>query len=90
MKTRREKVMMAILIIIVILLGVRCALADDRDRRERDTRTHNWILERQSAYMVEGPPTDRILVGKREIDGYRQRDGTRVWYERDHVVGVTR
>jgi hypothetical protein len=39
--------------------------------------------------MVHGVPTDRIIVGRREIDGYSQRDGSKVWFEKNNLVGVT-
>ena len=39
---------------------------------------------------MQGPPTDRLMTGRREIDGYRDPSGTRIWFEGDHVVGVTR
>jgi len=73
---------------IVIPLLLVCAViarADDhdRDRRERH-ESHNYILERQQAYQVQGVPTSRIIVGKREIDVYR--DG--MMFEGNHVVGV--
>jgi len=67
------------------------AHADDhkRDRHER-RESHNYIIERQQAYMVQGTPTSRLIIGKREIDGYSQRDGSKVWFERNNVVGVTK
>ena len=68
---------------VVLLLCVATARADDR----RDYR--NYILRRQQAYQVQGVPTSRLIIGKREIDGYRQRDGSRIWFEKDNVVGVT-
>ena len=33
---------------------------------------------------------DRLIIGKRQIDGYRQRDGSRIWLEGNSVIGVTR
>ena len=68
---------------------------DNRGRREhRDARraeSHNYIIERQQAYQVQGPPTSRLIIGKRQIDGYKDYGtGTTVWYEGNHVVGVTR
>jgi hypothetical protein len=82
------KTLITIAMLIMVALS---AQADDRrgDRRERREH-HNYILERQSAYMVQGPPTHRLIIGKRQIDGYRQRDGSRIWFEGNNVIGVTR
>ena len=77
---------------LVMLVAIALtAQADDRRGDQRERREHhNYILERQSAYMVQGPPTQRLIIGKREIDGYTQRDGSRMWFEGNNVVGVTR
>lgn len=46
------------------------AHADNRKcKRDRDNK--NYILRRQQAYEVEGTPTSRLIIGKREIDIYR-------------------
>ena len=70
------------------------ARADDHKREQRHERCeqqHNFIIERQQAYQVQGVPTSRMIIGKREIDGYRDyRTGTTLWFEGDHVVGITR
>jgi hypothetical protein len=60
------------------------AQADQRNRSQR-----NYILRRQQAYQVQGPPTSRLIIGKRQIDGYRLPNGGRIWFEGDNVVGVT-
>jgi hypothetical protein len=75
---------------LIALITIAIAQADDQRRAEKRESHHNYILERQQAYQVQGVPTSRIIIGKREIDGYRQRDGSRVWFERNNVVGVTR
>jgi hypothetical protein len=61
------------------------AQADDK-RRERHERRehHNYILERQQAYQVQGVPTSRLIIGKREIDVYPNG----LMFERNNVVGV--
>jgi hypothetical protein len=67
--------------VVITCASISGAHADDRhDRREQ----HNYILERQEAYQVQGTPTSRIIIGKREIDVYR--DGT--MFEKNNVVGV--
>jgi hypothetical protein len=59
------------------------AHADDRRRHER-RENRNYIIERQQAYQVRGTPTSRLIIGKREVDVYR--DGT--MFEKNNVVGV--
>jgi len=54
---------------------------DDRDHHDRD---HNYIIERQQAYQVEGVPTSRIIDGRREIDIYPNGQ----MFEGNHLVGV--
>ena len=67
------------------------AQADDRDRCERRHENHNYIIERQQAGLVQGVPTTRRIIGRREIDGYRlPNNGGHIWFEGDHVVGITR
>jgi hypothetical protein len=61
------------------------AHADDRKRDRHERReSHNYILERQQAYQVEGVPTSRLIIGKREIDVYQNG----VMFEKNNVVGV--
>lgn len=58
---------------------------DGRHRRdERSQPLHNYIIERQQAYQVQGVPTQRLIIGRREIDIYRNG----VMFERNNVVGV--
>jgi hypothetical protein len=59
------------------------ALGDEHKRHEHHEH-HNYIIERQEAYQVEGVPTDRLIIGKREIDIYRNGQ----MFEGDHMVGV--
>jgi hypothetical protein len=74
-------------IVLMALAMVVMAQADDkRDRRERRVEHHNWIIERQSAGQVEGVPTTRRIVGKREIDIYPNG----LMFEKGNVVGVTK
>jgi hypothetical protein len=73
---------------VLILLTFELAQAEPRKKEKREH--HDYIIERQQSYQVQGPPIDRLIIGKRQIDGYRQRDGSRIWFEGNSVVGVTR
>jgi hypothetical protein len=46
----------------------------------------NYILRRQEAGPVSGVPTTRRIIGKREIDVYRNG----LMFEKDNVVGVAK
>ena len=46
----------------------------------------NYILRRQEAGLVQGAPTMRRIIGKREIDIYPNG----LMFEKDNVVGVSR
>ena len=77
---------------VLALLALSVQADDNRKTSDRShSEHHNYIIERQEAYQVQGPPTERMIIGKREIDGYHDyRTGTTLWFEGDHVVGVTR
>ena len=77
-----------IAVLLLTLWALVAAYADDHDQKAKD-QDHDYIIERQQDYMVQGPPTDRIINGSRELDGYRQPDGSTVWFDRSHVEGVT-
>jgi hypothetical protein len=53
---------------------------------EPRTRSRNYILPRQEAGQVQGTPTSRLVIGKREIDVYRNG----LMFEGDNVFGVRR
>jgi hypothetical protein len=53
-------------------------------RHRNRSRSHNYIIERQEAYQVQGVPTSRLIIGKREIDVYRNG----MMFEGDYLVGV--
>lgn len=57
------------------------AAADDQRHQRRES--HNYIIERQQAGAVSGVPTSRRIIGRREIDIYR--DGS--MYERNSYIG---
>jgi hypothetical protein len=77
---------------VLALLAISVQADDHRKTNDRSrSEHHNYIIERQEAYQVQGPPTDRMIIGKRQIDGYRDyRTDTTLWFEGYHVVGVTR
>ena len=57
--------MRIIAIALLILLTFELAQAEPRQSKERN---HNYILRRQQAGLVQGVPTTRRIIGKREID----------------------
>jgi hypothetical protein len=73
--------MRLITIALLLLLTLELAQAEPRHSKERN---HNYILRRQEAGLVSGVPTTRRIIGKREIDIYRNG----LMFEGDHVVGV--
>ena len=81
------KTLLTIAMLVAIAIGL--ARAEPRHREHKDNH-HNYIIERQQAYQVQGPPTSRLIIGKREIDGYRLPNGGRIWFEGNNVVGTTR
>ena len=66
---------------LLIVATVATAQAEPRQSKERN---HNYILRRQQAGLVSGVPTMRRIIGKREIDVYRNG----LMFEGDHIVGV--
>ena len=65
---------------LLIVATVSTAQAEPRQSTERN---RNYILRRQIIPGL-GTPTTRLIIGKREIDVYRNG----LVFERDHVVGV--
>jgi hypothetical protein len=74
---------------MLVAMAIGMAQAEPRGRERKDNH-HNYIIERQQAFQVQGPPTSRLIIGKRQIDGYRVPDGGRIWFEGNNVVGITR
>ncbi len=69
--------------VLLLLTLVELTQAEPRQSKERN---HNYILRRQQAGLVSGVPTIRRIIGKREIDIYRNG----LMFEKDNVVGVTK
>ena len=75
---------------MLVAMAIGLAQAEPRDRERKDDH-HNYIIERQQIGAVQGPPTHRRIIGRREIDGYRlPNGGGMIWFEKNNVVGVTR
>jgi hypothetical protein len=76
---------MKTLITIAMLAAMAVTVqADDKPRKHSEQR--NYIIRRQQAYQVQGVPTKRLIIGKRQIDIYPNG----LMYEKDNVVGTTR
>ena len=79
--------MRLITIALLIIATLATAHADDRKRHEsKRHESHNYIIERQQAGLVQGPPTSGLIIGKREIDIYP--DGS--MYEKGNLVGFSK
>ena len=70
------------LITIALLILLTLGLVQAEPRHSEHNR--NYILRRQQAGLVSGVPTMRRIIGKREIDIYRNG----LMFEKDNVVGV--
>ena len=68
---------------VLMLLMLELTQAEPRQSKECN---HNYILRRQEAGLVSGVPTIRRIIGKREIDIYR--NGMKK--KKDNLVGVTK
>jgi hypothetical protein len=72
---------MKTIIAVVLILGTLATMqAEPRQHRE----SRNYILRRQQAYQVQGVPTSRLIIGRREIDIYRNG----MMFEKDNLVGI--
>jgi hypothetical protein len=67
---------------IIVLALVAITTVQGGDRRGQHNK--NYILRRQEAYQVQGVPTSRLIIGKREIDVYPNG----MMFEKDNLVGV--
>jgi len=66
----------------LILAAAMVATANAEPRKCRHKPEPNWILRRQEIGAVQGVPTFRLIIGKREVDIYR--DGKA--FEKDNRV----
>ena len=72
------------LITIALLFLLTLGMLAQAEPRHSTERNRNYILRRQEAGLVSGVPTSRLIIGKREIDIYRNV----LMFEKDNVVGV--
>jgi len=79
---------MKTLVALLALIVAATAVAEPRECRHRREESHNYIIERQQSYQVEGVPTSRLIIGRREIDVYSQSNGSKIMFEKNNVVGV--
>jgi hypothetical protein len=71
--------MRTVAIAMMMLMVVGLAQAEPRHHSSR-----NYILRRQEAGQVRGTPTSRLIIGRREIDIYRNG----LMFEGDNLVGI--
>jgi hypothetical protein len=71
-------------LVLAIFAGQPVAEVGDRKRHRCKRESRNYIIRRQEAYQVEGVPTERLIIGRREIDIYHNG----MMFEGDHLVGV--
>jgi hypothetical protein len=77
------RLLLAVLKTALLIAVVVPAQAGERRKHHRgDNR--NYILRRQEAYQVQGVPTSRLIIGRRQIDVYR--DGA--MFEGNNLVGL--
>jgi hypothetical protein len=69
---------------VIALALATIAQADDRHHAKAREPSHNYIIERQQAYQVQGVPTSRLIIGKRTIDIYPNG----MMFEKDNLVGI--
>ena len=84
--SRRVFTVCLIVVVIIVLAATASMAHGDEPRRHRRERSHNYIIERQTAGQVSGVPTSRRIIGKREIDIYPSG----LMFEKNNVVGVKR
>jgi hypothetical protein len=72
-------------IALLLLVLISTAYADDKRKMHGSAHSEpNWIIKRQTDYQVQGVPTSRMIIGKREIDVYPNG----LMFEKGNVVGV--
>jgi hypothetical protein len=74
-------IMRKLLVAVALVELAATAQAEPREKREP-----NWIIERQRIGAVQGVPTSRRIIGKREIDIYPNG----MMFEKGNLVGITR
>jgi hypothetical protein len=67
---KNSKAMRLLLVVLKTALIVATVATAQAEPRQSKERSHNYILRRQEAGLVQGVPTMRRIIGKREIDIY--------------------
>jgi hypothetical protein len=83
-ENKKGNIHMRTLLIAIVLVVALSVMQAGEPRKEKRERSHNYIIERQQAYQVQGVPTSRMIIGKREVDIYPNG----LMFERNNVVGV--
>jgi hypothetical protein len=82
------RLLMAVLRTALLILVVAAPTAQAGETRQKRhhhrSDNRNYILRRQEAYQVQGVPTSRLIIGRREIDVYPNG----MMFEGDNLVGV--
>jgi hypothetical protein len=73
-----------LVVLALVALSVTARADDRRHCSPAREKNKNYILRRQEAYQVQGVPTSRLIIGKREIDIYPNG----MMFEGDHLVGI--
>src|SRR5262245_3200341 len=90
---RERKINLAYMRLLAVIMKAGLALAlvatadagdNSKGRRHERRESHNYIIERQEAGAVQGVPTSRLIIGRREIDVYSNG----LMFEGNNVVGV--
>jgi hypothetical protein len=71
-------------LLILVIAAPAAQAGEQRKRHHHRSDYRNYILRRQEAYQVQGVPTSRLIIGRREIDVYRNG----MMFEGDNLVGV--
>jgi hypothetical protein len=66
----QSKKLQASLNLLSLLVAISMASPASAGPRRSKCKSKNYILRRQEAYQVQGVPTSRLIIGKREIDIY--------------------
>jgi hypothetical protein len=75
---------------MLIAMAIGMAQAEPRQDRHHKGANPNYIIRRQQAYQVQGVPTQRLIIGRRQIDIYRAPNGGRLMFEGDNLIGITK
>lgn len=69
------------------ILGLTGSLAT-AGSSDYDDDDHDYLIERNESGAVEGTPDNRLIIGRRQIDGYTQSDGSVIWFEGNSIVRI--